>query len=361
MKKTLFLLAAAAISTACSMDETTEVAGNGLPIDFRTAVATRSAQIFNDPSDLSQFKAVAFYPDENNFFNEETFTVSDDDGGSYTATTSYYWPTDGSELTFYAYAPTDLNGGTVNATRESTTIEYTPASDISKQSDFITAMNTGSIKNQETGVDLSFKHALSQIDVQAYYVDEDGGDSYTYKINSVKIVNVDGTATYTFATTSEGEGVWTEGETSDAPTTTYEVDNNIDMPASSPETILSDGTWMLIPQSQSAWEGNATNSGTYLAVKIQITDKGGALKYPRGEGITADSGDDAYGWTAVGIAPNWEQGNKYIYQLKFTDTNAGIIPPGEPGEGEPVLGGPIVFNVVSVEGWSDSTEPVELK
>ena len=130
---------------------------------------------------------------------------------------------------------------------------------------------------------------------------------------------------------------------------------------SSPETILSDGTWMLIPQSLSAWEGNATDIGTYLAVKIQITDKGGALKYPRGEGITADS-DDAYGWTAVGIAPNWEQGNKYIYQLKFTDTNAGIIPPGEPGEGEPVLGGPIVFNVVSVEGWSDSTEPpVELE
>lgn len=360
MKKTLFLLAAAAACTACSMDETTEVAGNGLPIDFRTAVATRAQELTNSlPEDFS-FKVWAFYEDNKPFFPELTLTATNKGSGANTYTTEYYWPTDNSELTFYTYTPDLGADGTESITGSSNTITYTPNSTITGQKDLATCIATGTKANQTEGVELAFKHALSQIEVQAYYDAGETEAKYTYKVAGVQIANVDGTAIFTFDSNEETGGKWNDNTETSERNVPYTVEyDGIDMPTSEGESIMgTGGTWMLIPQNltESAWAGDNNNTGAYLAVKIQIKEaKGDGIIYPETE-----AGDEEYGWAAVPIDTNWEAGKKYTYQLKFTDESAGKIPPTEEGGGEEILGYPIKFTV-NVSPWeSGTTEPVEM-
>ena len=353
MKKTLFLLAAAAACTACSMDETTEVVSNGLPIDFRTAVATRGTQI--ETGDLTSFNVWAYYDDNTNYFTKVLFTKQED--GFFKSSTDYYWPTDNSELTFYAYAPTDLAPSAENFTGETNTITYTSSNTISDQKDFITAMNTGSKADQVQGVDLSFKHRLSQIEVKAYYT----GSKYNIKVSGVQIVNVYQTGTYTFETDANGDGSWaTSGNkvtyTADCTEEELKTTENAEDAVS---VMGEDGNWMLIPQTDDKWSGTSdatnTSNGAYLAVKIQIKETGGGAIYPK----TEKGSEDEFGWAAVPIDINWVQNTKYVYTLHFTDESAGVIPPGD-GGGEEILGYPIKFSVnTDVEEWG-STESTTL-
>lgn len=349
MKKILFLLAAAACA-ACSMDETTEI-DRGLPIDFRTAVATRATVM--DLSALEAFKVMAFYSGDGSpfFKEEETITLSGEES-SKTGNSTYYWPSDDSELTFYAYAPTDLSskGGKVIMTdKESSTIEYEPDNDIKNQIDLITAMATGKRSKNEDGVELSFQHALSQIEVQADYANAEDGQ-YNIIVAGVKIGNVVGSATYRF---NAGAGYYGSWE-SDGEVKSYEVEYEGVSLCKDPQSIMgSDGTWMLIPQQLTPWDGSPSNTGTYLAAYIKITTKDGYREvYPATE-------DRGYGWAAVGIDTDWKPNHKYTYTLKFTDDSAGTIPPDpdNPGAGKPVLGKPIKFTV-TVDEWEDDVTDV---
>lgn len=355
MKKNLFLFVAAATCVACSMDETTEV-DQGLPIDFRTAVGTRATPI--ETGTLNAFKVWAFFGDGTSYFDNETFTKNTDEGNCFTSKTEHYWPTEG-ELTFYAYAPIDLDNSTPTITQMTKTISYKPASEIENQDDFITDVNTGSKADQETGVEMTFKHRLSQIEVKAYYT----GTKYTITVFGAQIANVYESGTYTFAEDVSGDGSWAtsgnkviyEAECAKAELTPTE--------SSSDATSITEekGNWMLIPQTGlSEWiTTDATNSseGTYLAVKIQIKENDGdAIIYPKLETSTGEESE----WAAVPIEINWEQNKKYIYTLHFTDTSAGVIPPG-PSGGEEILGDPIKFAVTTtVEEWSDEISEVEM-
>lgn len=356
MKKTLFLLAAAATCTACSMDETTEV-DQGLPIDFRTAVATRATPITTNT--LTEFNVAAFYSKDGASFFDETKISITGDGSSKTGESTYYWPSDDSELTFHAYAPTDLNSkdGIISMEESAnSTIEYTPDKEIMKQTDLIAVTATGNRStNETTGVQLAFKHALSQIEVQADYANADDG-KYTIEVAGVKIGNVYGTATYKF-NESEGYGSWNEKKnetsydvqyTSDAVTLTTDAQSIM----GSATSATTNGTWMLIPQLLKAWDQTNSDEGTYLAAYIKITNKAGHVVYPATE-------DSEYGWAAVGIDTNLEPNHRYTYTLKFTDESAGLIPPGEPEGGKPVLGNPIKFTV-TVEDWDTNAGNIDV-
>ena len=345
MKKTLFLLAAAAACTACSMDETTEVVAEGLPIDFRTAVVTRATE--TTISNLTQFNAVAFYTDGGLFFKQETEEIKE----SNTATTEHYWPTNDKELTFYAWAPVaiDLDSEPDPAV-DASTITYTPEETITDQDDLITVAATGTKEeNENTGVELSFKHALSQIEVQADY----DGDKYTINVQGVKIANVYGTGTYTFGLENLGVepeyGSWTDRSGMTDYDETYSSSVSLTKEAGA-QSIMGEGngTWMLIPQTLTGWniEEDASNSdkGTYLAAYIQIK-QGSEPIYP----ITETP--DSYAWAAVPLSGTWDPNTKYTYTLHFTDGSVGTIPPGDPEEGEDILGQPIKFTV-EVHPWT---------
>ena len=357
MKKNLFLFVAAATCVACSMDETTE-ADQGLPIDFRTAVATRAATI----SAITEFNVAAFYENGNLFFTEKE-TLSDN-----AVTTKHYWPTDNSEVTFYAYYPTDLssNGGEATLeSKEGSKIEYTPNTTITDQKDLLTAAATGTKEaNEEKGVGLTFKHALSQIKVEAYYT----GNKYTITVAGVKIVNVNGKGTYTFNAGEDNYGTWNSETTgTDYYEVKYESDPITLEPSEDSESAISimgsegsgdgsaetNGTWMLIPQILTAWNGTASDhEGTYLAAYIKIETITGERVYP----ITED--DTEFGLAAVGINTAWDPNTKYTYKLHFSDSSAGVIPPGEEGEGENILGEPIKFTV-TVDDWIGGSEEID--
>lgn len=343
MKKTLFLLAAAAaISTACSMDETTEVVAEGLPIDFRTAVATRTTEsAMNTEANLKKINVTAIDEKGNNYFSNQDFTKED---VTFTNGNDYPWPE--GNLTFYAYAPTPLTSVSegVNITNGNKTVKFTVQKDISKQEDFITAMATGSKADDVNGMPLNFGHRLSQIEIQAKVAAD--ATKFSYTISGVRIANVKNSGTFDFdsdAWSAQGGNATYEAVCDEVSLTTGE------------QSIMGDenGNAMLIPQTiENIWngEGKQANPGAYLAVNIKIVEK---------KAGTVESEESIYkGWAAVPFneTTTWEAGKKYIYTLTFTDTAAGKTEPTEDGGGEEILDENYIdFNVTVSEEWEEAT------
>ena len=188
MKQKLFLAAMAAIAmTSCSNDETLEInTGTRQAIDFRTAMATRAAE--TTIATLDSFYVTAFneniidlpYFKDLKFKKEGSFFVSED---------KYYYPGDGTDLTFYAYAPSATGLGTdsieIDNTNKNLTLkDFSPADSIPDQVDFITANATGNKNNEKESVHLIFEHRLSQIEIQAIQQDN---KVYNFEIKGVRI------------------------------------------------------------------------------------------------------------------------------------------------------------------------------
>lgn len=86
-------------------------------------------------------------------------------GAKWATEGTYYWPA--FQLDFYGYAPADAQGVTLNETTR-TIADFTPAQKVEEQKDQVIACNTGTKEsNQETGVPMNFRHALSQVVVKA--------------------------------------------------------------------------------------------------------------------------------------------------------------------------------------------------
>lgn len=343
MKRILFFLAAAAAMTACSQDETTDLAGKGPGIDFRAAL-TRATETTTD--NLQKIVVTALDASQANYFTDVEFTKS---GSFFTSADPYYWPSDGSSLTFHAYAPTAAElGGTVTIDQNTKQLaDYAPASDITAQQDFITATATGSKTNAATGVALTFSHRLAQIEIKA----KSDNNTYIYKVQGIRIAQPVSKATFDFGTTQ-----WTPGAEKANYDVTYEGSERT-LTGTAATLMAADGNnAMLIPQQLVAWDpaGDASNTkkGAYLAVKINITTKEGTQIYPEQDG--------GYGWAAVAIDTNWEAGKKYVYTLDFTN-GAGKVDPEDPDNpGEDILGSPIKFTV-TVDEWQDAAaEDVEM-
>lgn len=341
MKRFLFFLAAAAM-TACSQDETTDVVGNGHPIDFRTAMGTRAAE--TTTGTLQKITVTAIDAEHENYFTDVEFSKK---GNYFTSETPYYWPVDGSQLSFFAYAPTatELGSGSVEITNASKKLtNYAPATDVSEQQDFITATATGSKTDEAKGVALTFKHRLSQIEIKAKNTE----DTYVYKVQGVRIAQPVSKATFDF-----GTGAWELGSDKATYEVTYKGSEKT-LGSSAVSIMKTDGdNAMLIPQQLVAWDSGTDKSnakkGAYLSVLINITKADGEDPiYP------AEAGQ--YGWAAVAIDTNWEAGKKYVYTLDFSN-GAGKVDPEDPDHpGEDILGSPIKFSV-EVDTWKPADDP----
>lgn len=340
MKRFLFFLAAAAM-TACSQDEMTDVVGNGHPIDFRTAMGTRAAE--TTTGNLKTITVTAIDAENANYFTDVEFTKND---SYFTSETPYYWPSDGSTLNFYAYSPAAADlGAAVTITNASKKLtNYAPATDITSQQDFITATATGNKSNEATGVALTFKHRLSQIEIKAKNTE----DTYVYKVQGVRIAQPVSKATFDF-----GTDAWELGSDKATYEVTYSGSEKT-LGSSAVSIMKTDGdNAMLLPQQLVAWDSETdksnTKKGAYLSVLINITKADGSDPvYP------VEAGQ--YGWAAVPIDTNWEAGKKYVYTLDFSN-GAGKVDPDVPeGGGEDILGSPIKFTV-EVDTWKPADDP----
>ncbi len=330
MKNTLYLLPIAALALAsCANEDTIEV-NQGREISFRPAMSSRATETTN--ANLADFKASGFIGSDA-YFNQVTFSRN---GSFYTSANDYLWPGDDTQIDFYAYAPSDLTGVTIG-TQSKVLEDFTPATSIANQADFITAKASGTRSaNESTGVPLDFAHRLAQIEVLA----KTSNDVYNFEVTGVRIGRPVSTASYDF-----DSDAWTLGSDKADYETTYATAIKLGEEATS--VMGSEGNAMLIPQQLTPWQPktDASNSaqGAFLSIKLRVTAaETGTQIYPY-----PSNGNDQ--WAAIPIDTNWEAGKRYVYTLDLTH-GGGYVDPNDPDPGKPVLGGPIKFTV-DVEDW----------
>lgn len=357
--------------SSCMEDEVLE-RNQGNALAFRPSIDKALSRSGNenvtDLGKLREFKVTATIDGQSNYFTNMLVSKASS-GSTWNTEHTYYWPK--YDLGFYAYAPTDINGVTINKDGKTIT-DFAPNKDVNQQIDLLVAYNTGTrAANEVPGVALNFKHALSQIDVQA----KCSNPNIEIVVKSIRFVNVKtkGSFTYPTQTTTAGNGTtlancWTWGD---------EVSSGADYKASFDQTVTltnspasinpSKNNFMLIPQKLTKWDKTSAANGAYIAVLCRISSKDGNTKTQLYPELTSN-GDNAekFGSIIVPIDTNWEAGKKYTYTLNFCGEGGGagqvdpnpdgndpnVDPKPKPGSegGDPVLGNPIKFTV-SVEEW----------
>lgn len=380
-KNLLFAAMAVAALASCSNEDIIEVnKGNG--ISFRTSLdkaVTRANAI--DRQNMDAFNVTAIGNGASYFTNLSV--TSSDKGASWTTDATYYWP--GYELEFFAYAPQSFNNIVKidNTTKKIT--GFSPAKAVAKQKDLVISYNKGTKADSDAGVAMNFKHALSQIQVQA----KCSNANMKVEVLGVKLVNAATEADFAFPEVETAtdytlpQNRWSDWKGANDHSKAYMIKGNdfVTLTNTAKSIMFGDDNFMLIPQQLTKWDGASATNGAYLSVLCRIYNQGnngtGTLVFP--QPTSTDPKDGKYAFSAVGIDTNWEPGKKYIYTLNFFGNGggAGQIDPNKsnpsipddkdvdidpiPGgtDGGSILGAPIKFTV-TVDNWVDQTENVNI-
>lgn len=379
MKKNFFLAAAVlAAMSSCSKDEVVEV-NNGNAITFRASMdraVSRGSE--TNLANLGAFKVTAVGNGQNYFTD---LSVTDGGGAGWQTATTYYWPS--FQLSFFAYAPQNVGSGTVTISNtEKKITSFSPNQTVADQKDLVIAYNTGDrAENENSGVALNFKHALSQIEVKA----KCGNPNMKIEVLGVKVMNVSGTADFTFPEDAPtqtsytlAQGQW--GNLQEAKGNGYLIkgSNPVTLTGEAQSIMMNSGNFMLIPQQLKKWGETSTSDGAYLSVLCRISSKDGSkevLLYPLATSL--DNKAEKYGLSAVAIDTNWLPGKKYTYTLTFCGEGGGagrIDPNPDPSQsdstidsnpvpdgkgGDLILGAPIKFTV-TVDDWTPESVVVNM-
>lgn len=375
MKKLgLLVLSSAAMFAACTSETEVQNVSPKDAISFNTTLKGVTRTVYTNET-FDKFKVVAL-----NSANGEHYFTDDVVKGiaSKWATTEIRtWPV--FELSFFAYAPTDLIATdqiiTAFTTSPKTLSNFSPKETLADQQDIVTAFNKGTKAANQNGVDLKFRHALTQIEILAT-----NEDVLRYKVEVLgsKLVRVNSRADMTFPTNSNDAASWS--------TVTAPRQYGDKLPAAitldaNPQRVMTDGNnWMMLPQQLTAWDKSSNNGGAYIAVLLRISKKDGTAIYPtkKGNALSAN-----FAYAAIPVATKWEIGHKYTYTLKFFGKGGGaglvadeLTNPNFDGDdpdvdktpldewnaetmiGKPIIDGVINFNV-TIEDWQDGTTTTE--
>lgn len=377
MKKLFFLMPFALLAFAsCSNDEveTKAVQKSADAVNFLPAMnnATRGA-IYTDAgfsSDPGEFAVIA----SGSFYTGADYNTASVAGAvsSYSNTVTYnagawslptdkkLWWTDGTTAgKFTAYAPKDY-------TVSSGTLSFAVEGTIANQKDLVVAYNEGSRNDFTSGVPLHFRHALSQIIVNASYADEADETLYpkstfptkTIKVQKIRFNNLSGAGALTLPTASTASGEsYTPAWAPTSSTTSYtssEISGGLTLSSAPQNLLTADGAMLLLPQTQSPAASLASipSTGAYLEVYVDIND-GSTDYYPN----TADT----YEWIAVPVTISWDGGYKYTYTLNFSNIACGKVSPNATNlsgkqKGDDVISGvpyPVNFLVTVEDTWQD--------
>ncbi len=288
--------------------------------------------------------------------------------GEWNSDNKHYWPGDNSELEFFAYAPANIESAADGKTIPNYTITATSAKE---QKDLVVGYNKGKKSDNETsGLEMNFRHALSQIVIQAT---NSNTTNMKVEVIGVKIgfVKSKGTLTMPTEVTAKGgallpSGNWT-GQADELNYIAGKTDkgtatgSGIELNGTAQNLQFNEGGFMLLPQKQNKWSSGTNIDGAYLAVLCRIYQEYGSgnwnLLYPKPNAV--NSGEN-YGYSAVPIEANWEPGKKYTYTLDFFGNGGGgQVDPDEPNGGGNIVGGPIKFTV-TVDNWTDVDTDIDL-
>lgn len=333
--------------TLASCNEDEQVAINqGRGISFRTAMnnsMTRAEDLTT--GNLYQkggFYVYGFNTDGSKLIDNAHFTSTDGTTWNEENGKTYFYPTDNSEVNFFAYAPNLTSEPTCS--KDQFSVDFTPETTMANQKDFVFATATGSNSSAQV-VQLTLDHKLSKIQVKA----KNTNPEYTYKVTGVKVVANKNKGTFTYSGT---QGSWTTDGTKESYEVTYTEAKEL---ASDAKYIFEkdEDSFLLVPQQLTAWDpkqdANNNNEGAFISVKISVTAN------TSGKEIVTNK------WAAVPVNTNWQAGNKYTYTLDFSN-GAGVVDPENPdggNPGEPILGNPIKFTV-NVGSWIEEDKDVDM-
>jgi hypothetical protein len=318
---------------------------------------------------------------------------------SWEASQTYFWQSD--PLNFYAYAPTDTDGVTIDEdTRE--VKDFTAQVDSDREvKDLVIATRMGATWTNTYGpVMLTFKHALAQVCIEGRMKT---GSNMKVDVIGAKIcyVSSKGTVKFPTQTTTSSEATsfsWTLASNS---VKDFGLCGKNYLTLTNENQSLTFGNSMLmIPQEVSAWptsndgskmltdeNGTKEAKGAYLAVLCKMYDIQSSgnytMHYPKAAGKLVYTENDfktlGYAWAAVPININWVAGNRYTYVLTFSDNSAGYIDPmpstGAPFDkltvetdplsadtenpktlGDDILGVPITFGSITVDAFVEKND-----
>lgn len=396
-----------AFAASCS-DDVTEEINSGPEISFTTRMS-RAAQTFNSVADLDEFKVYAEadgYPGL--FINGETAKKTDATG-IYNMANTYRWPSGSQSIEFWAFAPsnlTNLTGVNIAGSHKAAITGFEPAIYTAvapnagkSHQDLIVAYNNASKSLSGNGVELNFKHTLSQIELKAK-LGTGNKNPYSVKLKGAWFVNVWGKGDLAFDKEEKNNFKWTnDGNTKSTYGRSFETPMDLSLnesPLLAAGAGSDNSSLMVIPQNVPYWdvENDSENNyeGAYILLLCRVEVKHSGSEH-NGEDYVKDDGEnhihqmfptpdndtsfdeDLYGYVCVpltdgnGGAMVWEAGKKYVYTLEFCGQNsgAGLYPPTNgddelpvaPGTpigkepGDPVLDNPIKFSV-KVDNWTNA-------
>lgn len=365
-------MAVSAIALAsCSEDEPVSVRqATNEAISFRSAMGTRATETTN--ANLSKIYVSAIFGDStvnsstkkmdgykySLYFDNAEFDKGADSFFTAANGKEYAWLSPKQQINFFAYSPSQDELGAdiiMKDDNSGMTLEsFAVPENIADQVDFITANASGTRDDNETsGVELTFDHRLSQIELRA----KSENDNYTYKVIGARIGRPQYMGTFDFNTNE-----WTLDDWHD--TVIYDIACDTTTLSATPVSIMgANGNAMLMPQTLTPWDykndpDNVAREA-YLSVLVNITRTDNGMQiYPFPiESEFTHKPVREYGWASIPLSSTWEQGKKYIYTLDFTN-GAGTTDPDDPYPGTKIIGGPIKFTV-QVNDWVDAnTEKV---
>lgn len=361
---------------SCSNDEveTKAVQKSADAVNFLPAMnnATRG-EIFTDAgfsNSPGKFKVII----DGNFYTADpgngaaAGAVSTTDEVSYNTSNSAWeltnplWWGDGTtSAKFTAYAPSDAGSAS------SGELTYNINTVVADQKDLVVAYNEGNRTEFSSGVPLHFRHALSQILVNASYADDANFNTNTFntlevKIKAVRFSNIYGTGKLTLptASTAAGESYTPTWATSGSVTSFASADITTPsvLTSTTQSIVAASSPMLLLPQSVAATTDlTTTPTGAYLEVKANVIKKatsGDAQIYPKTEG--------SYDWIAVPVTIAWDGGYKYTYTLNFSNVACGKVSPNATdvptthSKGDDIIKGvpyPVNFLVTVEDTWQD--------
>lgn len=186
ISRTLFLLSAVALLASCSSDTTDmpEIPEEKSPAPISFEVSTAHFETAQDsrgssleyPSDITSLKLFApLWVSNGNGYEFECYEIEDEvvsknDDMTWSTGTPYYWPEKNKALSFFAYAPIDIDGWETvslpHTNPDQMRFFYTPPDDAKNQHDIVFAYSNQMLNyagSPDKSVHLAFSHILANI------------------------------------------------------------------------------------------------------------------------------------------------------------------------------------------------------
>ncbi len=383
----LALLAAA----SCSQQEPGRATDNSEKrVEFLASlpqISSRATEVTKESITRFQVSSFTAGTSVTPYFLDKTYSKNAESGIFFSHDPECVWPNNNDRIRFVAFAPSCAEMRTNGGFTDDDFILDSPhpglamdadyklsrmkiASDIAAQVDFVTAISYGNLLvNEDTPVDLNFRHQLSRIQLKAW----GASPSFDIEIAGVRLGGVGTEGVFSFipqddADDSSQSGHWTSVTPGyveyifRAGDKLVVIDKSQGSPSTSAAAVSIMGakvagtdyenSAMLIPSQYSAWDykadapnGDSHDTGMYLSVLMRITD---TTHYTPSDPLIYPYADNNEGMEVIWLAVDGSDGTSVKARLYSSDGSAFFTDPEFTAPYDPEADGALV----KAFGWA---------